>query len=364
MIRQVRLREVYLDATGSLNERMDPVFAFGTHPQAPPEAVHEVTSAQAVGSSPNKLRVIMDELLVGNYLEEIKCRAQIDEDNYDSVPIGTTPDDIARCAVAKDVLPASCKGTDDHATCICKNDLGCNGAAKGEAVGVEDVNQDGASDDTRLIKGAVGLRCGTIDVPIDSDLSYWNPSGDQNVPAMGGFDALGPALVLVPGAPPNPPVPNTIAPLPTNVTCGLVFSPSVVDKQNIGVCAPPDGDVSKDCNPGDVSNFSFKVQPLVVKQSTPAEGDTGASRTQSMDITFTAPLSAAAVSAITVKEGATNYTQFTATLPLPTTVRLVWTATGGLAANTMYTVSVSTAAVDLYNQAMPMPATITFTTGS
>jgi len=362
MVRQVRLREVYLDATGSLNDRADPVFAFGTHPQVTSaDQAHEVTSGRAID---NKLRVIMDELLVGNYLEEIACRATVDDDAYDSVPIGTTPDDIARCSVAKDVLPKSCKSADTHSVCLCKLDAGCGDVMKGMPVGVLDANQDGAADDTRFIRGAVGLKCGSIDVPINVDLSYWNPSGDQNVPAMGGFDALGPAIVLVPQAPTNAPVPNTPPVLPTNSSCGLTFSPSVVDKQNVGVCAPANGDVTANCTPGDVSAFKFKVEPLIVKGSSINDGDTGIPRTGSTDITFTAPPSAASLAAITIKEGATNYTQFTAAQPQPTIIRITWTAATGLAANTMYTISIGTGVTDLFNVPMPMPTNITFTTGS
>lgn len=117
MIRQVRMKEVYQDASGAYNDRLSPVFAFGTHPQVTSEdQAHPVTSAKAVS---NKLRIIVDELLVGNYLEEIQCRAPVDNDAYDIVPLGATPDDIARCSVAKDLLPSSCPGANTLSVCIC-----------------------------------------------------------------------------------------------------------------------------------------------------------------------------------------------------------------------------------------------------
>jgi hypothetical protein len=181
---------------------------------------------------------------------------------------------------------------------------------------------------------------------------------------MGGFDALGPALVLVPAAPVNPPVPTDKPLLPTNLTCNLAFAPSVVDKQANPVCAPPDGDVTKGCSGGDLTAFSFKVQPLTVRSASANNMDIGVSRTDVFEIRLTAPPSAASLSQITVREGTTNYTQFTATMPLPTTIRLTWTGAGGLAANTMYTVTLGTGVTDLFNQPMPMPSTITFTTGS
>lgn len=360
MIRQVRLKETYMDASGNLNPRLEPVFAFGTHPKVTSDdEAHPVTSATAVD---NKLRIIMDELLVGNYLEEIACRATIDEDAYDSVAPGTTPDDIARCSVAKDVLVASCPGTSSHDVCICKLDAGCGDVAKGKPVGVLDANQDGAADDSRFIAGAVGLKCGDIDVPVDIDASYWNPSGDQNVPAMGGFDALGPAIVLKTAPPAGAPT-DTPAFLPTNSTCELVFSPSVVDKQGNQVCAPANGDIAKGCTPGDVSAFSFKVEPLWAKNNSFSD-TTGISRTANVDLKFSAPLDAASITGITVTQGATAYTQFTVAMPFPDTVRITWTAAGGLDANTEYTITIPTSVKDYYAQPMPTPKTITFTTGA
>lgn len=357
MVEQVRLREMYRDSSGNLVERTDPVFAFGTHPlvTSPETQAHPVTSAKAVD---NKLRVIMDELLVGNSLEEIACRGQVDEDSYDTVPLGSTPDDIAKCAVPRDVLPSSCKG--DHVMCICKLDTGCGDAMKGEPVGVKDVNQDGAADEHRFITSAVGIKCNDIEVPIDPFLSYWNPSGDQQVPAQGGFDALGPAIVLVPAVIPTAPM-GTPQFLPTNTMCSLTFASDVVDKQGNQVCAPPEGDITKTCSPGDMSAFTFNVEALDLRSSSVNDGDTGVATTGTVDFTFTAPLAATAASAVTVSDGTTAFTDFTVAQPFPNTLRVTW-GTGGLAANTMYTVTFGTGVADLYNQPVPAPITLSFTT--
>ena len=106
MIEQVRLVEIYSLGAAQGLERV--VFGFGTHPMASPDEEHPVTTAKA-GS--NKLRIIMDELLRGNDLEEIQCRAKVDDDDFARVPLGATPDDIARCSAAQDVLPSLCPGS-------------------------------------------------------------------------------------------------------------------------------------------------------------------------------------------------------------------------------------------------------------
>jgi hypothetical protein len=359
MIRQVRLDAVLTDALGSISERR--VFAFGTHTLAlstdyPALGANTMATAAATGQ---KLRVVMDELLVGNYLEEIACRAPVDADAYDFVPLGTTPDDIAKCAVAKDVLPQSCPGGNEHAVCICKIPGGCGEVEEGGPVGVLDVNQDGAADDTRLIPGAMGITCGSIVVPIDINNSYWNPSGDQNRPAMGGFDALGPALIIEAGPAPN----STLPALPTNLECGLTFAPDIVDKQNNRICAPPNGDVlNGTCTPGDLASFKFKTEALRVSNNSFADGDTGVDRGSPVVLTTNAPSSMATFSSITVLQAGQPFTGFTITQPLPLQIRINWSAT--LMPNTMYEIRIANTLADLYDQPLPMPVTYTFTTGS
>lgn len=389
MVRQVRMFEKYMDGAIEKSRR---IFAFGTHELAEAEEQASlrpggmVTSAAALnGVSVNALRVIMDELLVGNHLEEIACRGPVDNDALSRVPIGATPEDIARCANPDDVLPSTCPASDPHSVCICNLDTGCLVGSKivekGKPVGVLDIDMDGAADETRMIEGAVNIRCGSgfnINVPLDLDLSYWNPSGDQNRPALGGFDALGPAIVVTPA--------NA---LPTNVECQLAFAdgsdrfldnqgaplPAVVDKQGEKVCTPPLGDIAQPCaSAGDMSAFKFKVEPLVLIQgsSTIADGLTGVNRNIGMpggsqiDLLFNVPLAATSLSAIT----------FNPALPAGATISIVGMGTNArtvritgpmdtlLNANTQYTVTISTALTDTYNQPLPQQIVINFTTGA
>ena len=397
MIEQVRLNESYMDM-GQYAQRR--VFAFGTHPQAViPDEVHHVDSAMAVQSmngTGTGIRIIFGSLLVGNYLEEIQCRQVIDTDAYDRVPLGTTPDDIAKCSVPMDpgVLAESCKGP--HAVCLCHLPGGCGGIAEGKPVGVLDDNQDGAADVHRFIAGAVGIKCSdgaspprTINVPIDLNATYYQPSGFQDPPAIQGggfnFDEMGPAIELFPaGADGSGKTPA----LPTNMTCGLTFDPDVVGKNNEQVCAPPNGrpagnapqgcdDVNIDqcnesCKPGDVSAFTFKTEPL---QMLPAggwyDGATGVDPTTDLQMVSLdgVPLDPSQIGTIQVFEGAamTPYTQFTVVLDSTnasnSSIFIHWTSPTGLAKNTMYTVVVPTSFEDAYHVGVPMPQTFHFTTG-
>jgi hypothetical protein len=390
MVRQVRMFEKYVDGTLEKTRR---VFAFGTHELAEDEEVAVnrpagmVTTAAALnGATGNKMRVIVDELIVGNNLEQIACRAPVDlQGSLSRVPNGATPEDIARCSVADDVLPKSCPASNPRSVCICNNPNGCllgtTQIAQGMPVGVLDIDKDGAADETRMIDGAIQIRCmapgGAIVVPLDLDASYWNPSGDQNRPAMGGFEALGPALVLQP-----------TTQLPTNLECQLAFAdgtdkfkgadgaalPAIVDKQNIQLCAPPSGDIEQSCTPGDTSAFKFKVEPMaLISDTTIFEGATNINKNisavagsggQPIDIVFNVPVSAATLGGIT----------FSPALPADATVTIVGTGNQGrtvrisgptpLAASTMYTATISTQVADFYNQPLPQTVVIHFTTGA
>jgi Big-like domain-containing protein len=305
----------------------------------------------------------MDELLRGNNLEEIQCRATIrassDGDGaFGKVPVGDTPDDIARCAAAQDVLPVRCPGSDARSVCICELDGGClvgtnMTVPKGQSVGVNDLDHDGAADTTQFIPGAVALRCGTIDVPADPSMSYWNPSGDQQVPAQGGFDALGPAVVVVPKPP-----------LPTSADCTVVFAPSVVDKDGNQVCAPANGDITAGCTPGDTSAFHFQVEPMGFLPQ--GVSDPGQSRTSPIMLRAPAAIDPASITGVTVTEGtSTPFTDFTPSVgaTTPNILTITWGA-GGLAAATRYTITIPTTVTDTYHFGPPQPIQISFTTSA
>lgn len=394
MIRQVRMWERYSDNNGI--ERARRVFAFGFHDQAEevdlamnrptgmvtdadamaptrgiPQTEDQMTTPASFG-----LRVIVDELLVGNNLEEIACRGNVDGDPLARVPLGATPEDIARCAGPDDVLPERCKASNTKSVCICQLDAGCASSTgtrvvqKGEPVGVLDLDQDGAADETRMINGAVRIVCGPtrmVNVPLNLDFSYWNPSGDQNVPAQGGFDALGPALVLTPtGA------------LPTGVECELRFAdgsdpalPAIVDKQGQRICTPANGDVTAGCTEGDTSAFKFRVEPLKIRPLNVSPGQMNVPRNISdamgamgVPIEFLAnvPLAPASVTPanVMITPAVPNaVVKIQGTGLNAVAIRITGPAGTQLAADTMYTITIS-GVTDTYGQPLPQPLTISF----
>jgi hypothetical protein len=361
MVRQVFVYESVLNCPDTNPDcgiyRTSNALAYGTHPTAVEMGIkHQVTTAAPLTGQ--TIRIVMDELLIGNYLEEIACNGLVDNDQYQAVPLGTTPDDVAACAVPPDVLDSSCKG--EHAVCI-----GPEGP-----IGVLDENEDGASDDTQFIDGAVGLRCGdggAINVPIDLQATYWQPSGNQQVPAAGGLGALGPAIVL-----------EAIHGLPTGSTCQLVFGEMVTDKSGIRPCGPQWGaggapdelDIwppEVPCDEGDTSAVTFSVEALRITGGRPADGATNFPRLQAgetfaqLSVNFNAEMATSSFEDLTLTP--TPAGEITIELQSGNTKTVLIKVEGGLAAQTEYTLSVP-APADYYGAELGTDYTVTFTTGN
>ncbi|MEJ7598179.1 MAG: Ig-like domain-containing protein [Kofleriaceae bacterium] len=360
MIRQVLMDEnVITDPgnPGATDERR--VFAFGSHPLATAEQVREVTHAAVQMQT---FRIVIDELLRGNNLEEVECRGIVDDDVFDRVPVKADPDDISRCAAPNDVLPRTC-AVDARAICICKNEGGCARETDivgiGEPVGIKDLNEDGGADNTRLIAGSVGIVCDeALVVPINLEASYWNPSGDQNKPAEGGFEALGPAIVLAPDGP-----------MPTSASCQLAFAAEVVDKQDVPVCAPPGGDITQSCTPGDVSAFTFRSEAMLITplgfndgQLPFDDGQTMVDRTvTNAQLLANTTLAPGSLANITMTRNGAPFTAFTVTSPMAGIIQINFT--GALAANTAYVITIPTTVTDTFGKGLVAPLEYDFMTG-
>jgi hypothetical protein len=183
---------------------------------------------------------------------------------------------------------------------------------------------------------------------------------------MGGFDALGPAIVLVPAAP-----------LPTNLACGLVFAQNIVDKQGEQICAPTDpsldelGHVRGHCSGGDMSSLVFKIEALNVSTASWDNNATGVNRTDPATFSLNSLIAPGVINGVTVKQCTTSactttsaFTGFTISNPAttPTVVQIDWGA--GLPANTTFQITFPVTVTDTYAQPLPAPQVFTFTTGA
>jgi hypothetical protein len=341
-ISQVFMREP--DSSG----RIETVLAFGKHADVPDDRTRAVVQAAPLRQS---LRVVFDELLLGNYLEEVQCNARTGVSNcpsYSHIPEGTTPDDIARCA-EPDTLDERCGG--EFAVCLNPEGVPC---------GIRDEESptrpaDGAPDDLRLIDGAVTLRCGNIEVGFDNQTSFWQPSGNQLVPAgKAPESSLGPALILKP-------LDNGL--LPTNqAECILAFAPNVVDKDHIQVCAPAGGDVAAGCTPGNLDAFRFGTEALKATSVTP-EGE-GVTTASLIRINLNTTIDDASVAAgVVVKEaGVVRPDAMVIRADTADKNRIDITLPGGLLPNTVYEISATPR--DTFGVVAPTPIEFTFTTGA
>lgn len=358
MIQQVVMKEQTVNqVTGSLT--IASILGFGTHALVPEARTKPNT--QEGSPDDQVLRVVFDELLIGNALEEIACRTRALSDTescvvpggFSRVPLGATPDDIADCSAADDLLDELCNGT----RAVCLED--------GRPCGVLDEDENGSADNTRMIDGQVRIVCGGTDVPLNLEQSYWQPAGNQLVPAGGTPEgSLGPALILRP---------VNDGRMPTNSDCQLVFASDVTDKHGIAPCAPAGGDITQDCTPGDVSAFSFKTQRLRMSSAVPDPGATGVSRTPaSASVYFNAPIdpaSAAVAGNVTISPAVPNLEVTVAANAKSITIRSCVDAPpaactpGTFAAATEYTVTVNNL-TDTFGKAMPVAETLTFTTAN
>ncbi|MBK9030917.1 MAG: Ig-like domain-containing protein [Myxococcales bacterium] len=308
------------------------VLAHGWHPDVPngrqdtdpPETqdlTHPVTNA-AVSSQ--RIRIVFDEVLYGNALEEIACR----NGTFSRVPLGATPDDIANCAVADDLLVEFCKGP--MSVCLGPDNV---------PVGVLDEDENGSADNTQMIDGAVKIVCGAINVPLNREASFWQPAGNQLVPAgQIPQNSLGPALIVVPD--------NGL--LPSASTCHIEFAPDVTDKEFNQPCVPTGGvedtDNIGDCAAGDLAAFSFGTESISLDSSVPTNNSTNIALNRNpLSFILSARPDAASVATatVTVMEGAGTRTDFTVGLNAANPARVEVRMAANLIANTMYTISIS-----------------------
>jgi hypothetical protein len=353
MVEQVFVWEAEVSNSGSRRERLR--LGFGDHPDIPTPDQDSIEGDDRVvnhavsyrGSA--KVRIVFDELLLGNSLEEIECSDQ----SYSRIPVGTDPDDIARCAGA-DL-------TRCEAVCI-----GPSGP-----IGIKDANGDGAVDPPglRMIdygdgELAASLVCDGERMPLIQDpagdagntrRSFYNPSGNQLVPADSGIEGLGPAIILFPSLG-----------LRSGASCTVAFRPEVVDKDGNRVCAPPDGDVARDCaGDGDTSAVQFQVEPFAISSSVPEAGATvapGTGADQTIRIDFVTDVDPDSLGGVTLATGGADVP--IEVVPSTQGIGVVITVPGGYAPDSEYTVTIDTSVTDLLGGGPADPLSLTFNTTS
>jgi hypothetical protein len=257
MIRQVFVNErITVDGNTRIENGQ---LAFGSHEDLPNDD-GVVSTALPIGGQ--EIRIVLDELLVGNAIEEMACA----DGSWSYIPPGTTPDDVAKCAGPVDSL-LDCKK-------VCLN-------ADGSPIGILDEEpEDSAPDQLRMIdygggELAASIICDDTMIPLSQTESFWNPSGNQQIPAnpAAGYRGLGPVLVLTPS--------NGLR---TGAECKITFrnEPFERDGQTIGpvtdndgnlVCAPEGGNPDNGCTPGDTARISFNVESLQITDTVPKDGD-------------------------------------------------------------------------------------------
>lgn len=361
MVRQVFMQERITDGAGV--SRVAQSIAFGDHPDFDDADDREVVNGTV--DLNQRIRVVMDELLIGNYLEQIQCR----DNSYQSVPEGATPDHIAACALANDVIPETCVGP--YAVCL--------DPTTGAPIGVMDVDdadseQDGAADDTRFmvldlgppVRTPVEIICtpiaggDAINVPLNLANTFWQPSGNQQVPAAGGFSAVGPAVILAP-----------LAGMPTSSTCTVDFHPSVVDKDHEEVCAPEGGDIRNPCETGDTLNIEWTNEPLLLIGTNPPDnavnvpltafGETFARILVQFNTTIEETIQPGAFTLLETVGAVT--TERTDVVPVRDTMasNVTITVPGGYLADADYELQISTMVTDQFGVGLPESQTASVT---
>lgn len=374
MIAQIFVQEKVMSGT---TVRIRQGLAFGDHPQvesdpnSPDFDDREVTAAVARGNQ--EIRIVLDELVRGNGIEELACA----DGSFSTIRVGTDPDDIAKCAGAD---LSDCTG--DFAVCV-----GSDGP-----IGILDEDEDGAADDFRMIayagfdnppvgapegtcneslgqddscKLGIRIECDGRNIPLDQNQSFYNPSGNQQMPAGSGGqlnpNGLGPVLVLVPREG-----------LRTSASCTVAFESNVVDKDGQEVCAPDGGDfLGRPCSAGDVTQVAFNVEPMELLGNDPPDGGTGVALTSSgqtfanIILQFNAAVDeTAAAAAVSLNDdtagAAVNGLTLTVSTDDPTIVTVQ--VPNGYDADSDYTLTVADTLTDVFGGALPASSVITFST--
>lgn len=345
MVRQVFVTEKVIvnDAPRVLEGQL----AFGTHAAEFFED-DDGTVSTAIALGAQEMRVVLDELIRGNSLEEMACA----DGSFSRIPNGTTPDDVADCAGPADAITKCTK--------VC---IGSDGAP----IGILDADDDGAADDMRMIdynpdplvtELGVGVVCDGVPVPLDPEFSFWSPSGNQTFPSNNtlGFRGIGPAIVLKPVADVG---------LRTGSSCNIVFRPEVTDYDGNPVCAPTGGLPAEGCSGPDTAKLLFNTEVLTLSNSVPQADATNVALNASAFIllAFNGNLDASTVAAISLTAGGAPVT-INPLVQEDDTTSIIIALDDDFLPDTAYALTVGTGLQDLLGGSMATPTVLNWTTGA
>lgn len=357
MIRQIMINESTIAMNGA-TQKSDNQLAFGTHASTLFRDDDGLVETATIKGN-QEVRIVLDEQIRGNSLEEISCA----NGSFSRIPDGTTPDDINDCSGPIDSLQ-NCKID----LCL---DTDPSSPTFGKPVGVELVeNQNGTGDrftlrmidfDPDPAEDAVELGaqivCDGVAVRMDPTLSFWNPSGNQTIssnPALG-KKGLGPVIVL-----------KTIAGvgLPASQNCTIQFHPDVVDHDGNQICAPEGGLVDNGCTAGDTSRVAFGTQAIAIDDVDIEDGSMNVSVDESgfFGVYFNANMDSSTLAAVTLTaNGAPVLTPPAIQDDDKTT--MLFSLPDPFLPNATYVLTVGTGLHDQYGQGLTQDAVITWTTG-
>ena len=185
-------------------------------------------------------RIVIDELLIGNSLEEVECRGIVDDDIFDRVPIEATPDDIARCSALDDVLPRTC-------TPSTHGDLHLQerrGLRRARPTSSPSASRSGSRTSTRT---AARTTRGSSRAPsasrCDGDHRRADQPRRQLLEPVGRSEQAGARVASTRSA--RRSCSRRTGPMPTNSNCQLDVRERGRRQAEHPVCAPPDGDVDQ-----------------------------------------------------------------------------------------------------------------------
>jgi len=287
----------------------------------------------------NKIRIILDELLIGGTIEQFACACW--HHPAPTFPAGTPPGCTTRGFAFGD------REVDVNQCSTCEDDLDTPVNETGKCA---DYNFDETPDRSFLIgdentgTSVFTVTCDGTQIPIPVENGgFWQPSGNQLIPTAINIDALGPALVVLPPA------------LRSDADCTIEISSTVTDKDGLPVEWPSGA-------------FSFHTEVMTVASTQPANGQTNVDVTLTeISVGFNTDVDPDTADFLIVRE-AVSGTEVLGTGAVdpadPSSIIFTLDAGESLQPNTEYEIVIPTTILDAFGGAFPAEEINAFTTGA